>query len=80
MKTLNSIATELRNTASLVGGNHLSPKEAEQKLNSLAEEIDEINVNFLELTDSIKKLVGLDENYLLMVKRERDIKERSPGN
>lgn len=85
MKSLNDIATELRSLAAYSGGEHYTFKEIETKLNEIASELDELNFKIVSETDIAKKmiqsLVGLDDEYLFLRRKQKDIESRNtPAN
>ena len=78
--TLNDEITKLRTTASYIGGNHLTNKEAEAKINEIADNLVKIQENLSLAIDNVKEntftyLLGVDENYLYLIKKQRNFDE-----
>lgn len=67
--TLNDQIVKLRGLASLIGGNHLTNKESEQKINEITDNLVKIQESIALATDQMKEdvnysLLGVSESYL----------------
>ncbi len=81
--TIENIAIQMRVLASEIGGNHHSPKEAQDLLNKLADELSEVNMNIsIKLHDTINQadeLLGIGDDYRFLYQRQKNIKENENG-
>ena len=78
--TLNDKIVELRTIANLIGGNHLTKEEAEQKINDIADGLVKIQEDIALATDKVKEdinysLLGVNERYLYLIKSQRSFDE-----
>lgn len=78
--TLNDKIVELRTIANLIGGNHLTKEEAEQKINDIADNLVKIQEDIALTTDKAKEdinysLLGVNERYLYLIKKQRSFDE-----
>ena len=78
--TLNDKIVELRTIANLIGGDHLTKEEAEQKINAIADGLVKIQEDIALATDKVKEdinysLLGVNEGYLYLIKKRRSFDE-----
>lgn len=77
IRTFNDVVTELRTVASEIGGGHLSNKEAEQRIKTIANVATDLIWGTAEmLSDTAKKVFGISEEALEIYKREKNMQER----
>lgn len=74
-RSLNDIATEMRMIANMVGGNHYTNTETEQKLNELADELSDITYEVTDKVDTIsnavKDIAGIYDNGLYLYRKQK---------
>lgn len=82
--TIENIAKKMRVLANEIGGEHHSPKEAEQLLNELADELSETNIQMsIKLHKCLEEIDNdysdIDDDFRLLYLRQKNIKEFSDG-
>lgn len=80
--TIEDIATEMRKLAWEIGGNHHSPKEAEEILIRLANQLSELNMNMsIKLNSCINEVndnfMGISKEHRFLYLRHENIKEQT---
>lgn len=77
MKSLTDISTELANLADYVGGDHLTNKEIESKLNSLSGDLYNTAYEIRKITDpkTITEITGIPDTVYRILQREENIKK-----
>lgn len=80
--TLNDISVRLRVLGYEIGGNHVTPEEAQETLQSLAEEIDKQNMTIaFETTryqSKVSECTGITDTDIYFYLKNRDFEERNP--
>ena len=82
MKSLTDISTELAKLAAYVGGDHLTNKEIESKLNGISKDLFDTAYEIRKITDpkSIIEVTGIPDRVYQILQREENIKKNGTIN
>lgn len=80
--TINDISVEMKVLAQYIGGNHLTNKEAEEKLSDLAHKLDDVNMSLsikiaMMQKDVDENCTGITERGRFLYLRHKNIEENA---
>lgn len=82
MKSLTDISVELANLADYVGGDHLTNREIESKLNAINKDLCNTAYEIRKITDPkpIIEITGIQDNIYRIMQRQENIKKNEKNN